>query len=342
MRIQAIALCSLFLLGGCSSPEPAAEHAAEPTAYLPGNRVLMHAHNCYPYEGRWADRMDRALSTGAPLVIEQDLIWFAGADGAHRSIVAHECPCTGEEPGLKEHFFERVRPIVENALADGDRSQWPLIYLHIDIKNNQPEHIAAIWELLGEYEDWLTTASRTADPAEIAPLDLKPVMVISEYRPEREEGFHDEVPVGEKLRVFGAVKPMEPDESLTKEQTAEWNVSTPPEKMIDGGKTNYRRWWNLSWHAIESGGAPGAGEWTPEDSARLDSIVDYGHSIGIWVRIYCLNGHDPEDKSNGWGRGYNFGSPEAVRLRWHAARDARVDFLATDQFEELAEILRQQ
>ena len=35
--------------------------------FLPGERVLMDAHNCYPYQSWWANRLERALGTGLPL-----------------------------------------------------------------------------------------------------------------------------------------------------------------------------------------------------------------------------------------------------------------------------------
>src|SRR5690349_16029178 len=101
----------------------------------PGSRVLLDAHNCYPYDGRWADRIDRALSTGTPLAIEQDLVWFQG-----RSLVAHENP-RGDEPTMKQYFFERIRPIVEKALRDNRRDDWPLITLNLDFKSEEPEHL---------------------------------------------------------------------------------------------------------------------------------------------------------------------------------------------------------
>ncbi|HUK33066.1 MAG TPA: hypothetical protein VLV86_04085, partial [Vicinamibacterales bacterium] len=60
-------------------------------AFEPGMRVVLDAHNCYPYHGRWRDRIDRALSTGTPLAIEQDLVWFLDpATGKGRSLVAHD------------------------------------------------------------------------------------------------------------------------------------------------------------------------------------------------------------------------------------------------------------
>ena len=35
------------------------------------------------------------------------------------------------EPLLRDHFFERIRPLVERALAEGDSSHWPLITLNL-------------------------------------------------------------------------------------------------------------------------------------------------------------------------------------------------------------------
>ena len=70
--------------------------------------MLLDAHNAYPYQGQWADRIDRALATGTPLAIEQDLVWHPSA----HSIVSHGEPFTGQEPTLRD-FFERIRPIVD-------------------------------------------------------------------------------------------------------------------------------------------------------------------------------------------------------------------------------------
>ena len=44
---------------------------------------------------------------------------------------------------------------------------------------------------------------------------------------------------------------------------------------------------------------------------------------------------------NGWFHGYNFGSIEAARIRWRAAIQAHVDYLASDQYELLGEEIRQ-
>ena len=80
--------------------------------FLNHNRPVLDAHNCYPYKGEWKDRIDRALTTGFPVAIEQDLAWANG-----HPVVTHEAKTNGTEPALRDYFFERVRPIVEKALG---------------------------------------------------------------------------------------------------------------------------------------------------------------------------------------------------------------------------------
>ena len=96
----------------------------------------MDAHNCYPYFGWWADRIDRALSAGTPLAIEQDLFWYTNPrTGQGRSLVTHGAPSDGNEPNMRDYFFERVRPIVEGALhataMKGDAANNPRRQVHL-------------------------------------------------------------------------------------------------------------------------------------------------------------------------------------------------------------------
>src|ERR1700742_1177310 len=87
----------------------------------PGSRTVMDAHNCYPYFEWWDDRIDRALSAGTPLAIEQDLAWHTDQKtGRSWSVVTHGMPTEGNEPTMEQYFFERVRPIVEKALKSGN------------------------------------------------------------------------------------------------------------------------------------------------------------------------------------------------------------------------------
>lgn len=281
-----------------------------PHGFEPGQRVLLDAHNAYPYQDRWGDRIDRALAAGVPIAIEQDLVWTGG-----RSIVSHGAPFTGNEPALETHFFERIRPIVEQALREGHRAAWPLITLNLDLKTDEPEHHRALWKTLRKYESWLTTApSGTA----VSPFTLAPVLVLTGSNDEQEKSFGALARESGRLLLFGAAR----------------MANGEPE-----ARTNYRRWWNLPWKAVEPEGQPAAGEWTHDDDSRLRAIVKRAHERNLWIRFYTLNGHDRADESGGWSPGYNFGSIDASRLRWDAAIRARVDFIATDQYEEFAQRL---
>ena len=88
------------------------------------------------------------------------------------------------------------------------------------------------------------------------------------------------------------------------------------------------------------GGAPRAGDWTEADNKRLRTLVDHGHAMGYWVRLYALDGFAPAE-DQGWGMSHNFGSREAVVLRWKAANSAGVNFIPTNQYEALATYLKQ-
>jgi hypothetical protein len=67
--------------------------------------------------------------------------------------------------------------------------------------------------------------------------------------------------------------------------------------------------------------------------------VDHAHRLGFWIRFYTLDGFSAAE-NRGWDQGYNFGSNEAVSVRWNAAIAAGVDLIATDQFEDLAATLK--
>ena len=301
-----IAVVAMEILVGGQSP-----------AFLPGQRALLDAHNCYPYEGRWADRVDRALSAGAPVGIENDLIWDNSNPAAPRIVVAHGGRARGDEPSLRDYFFEKVRPAVEQALKQGNQNQWPLFTLNInDLRSDDPAFFMALGKFMGEYESWLCTAPKTADLGQVAPLDVKPVLVLTSDGAQQVKAFYEDVPLGGRLRLFASGRP-------------------------DRNADNFRRWLNYPWKEVEPEGQSQAGDWSPADAARLKSLVDNAHKRGYWLRFYTLNGHRPTDiVLRGWTSSYNFGSLEAVTIRWRAARDAGVDFIASDQYEEGANVLR--
>ncbi len=297
---------------------------------VPGSRSVMDAHNCYPYYEWWYDRIDRALSAGTPLAIEQDLYWYTDPKtGESRSLVAHGAPVSGDEPSMDHYFFDRVRPIVEQALMEGNHGNWPLITLNLDLKTEEPAHLHAIWALLSKYQDWLTTAAKTSDPASVQPLTVRPILVLTGESDAQQAVFYNEVPVGGRLLVFGAA------------HTDTENPMAAPEVLEPAPATNYRRWWNNPWKVVEEGGQQRAGDWTAADDARLRSLVRHAHAHGLWIRFYTLDGATQKEEScNGWFRGYNFGSLPAAEERWRAAQQAGVDYIASDQYELLGKLLR--
>lgn len=303
-------------------------------AFLNHGKPVLDAHNCYPYEGRWTDRIDRALQSGRPVGIEQDLAWLVDSGGNGRLVVSHTSKTNGSEPTLKAHFFERIRPIVERALGENNRSQWPLIILHFDVKDNRPELHRAVWDLLGQYRDWITTAEKTSDPSVLAPFDPKPLLVLTEDNDAQEEVFFNQVPVGTRLRLFGSAHTGKLPGSTNNEK-ARAAATLPPEGLLTEKPTNYRRWWNNSWWEVEEGGQRAAGDWTAADDQRLRALVNRAHQLGFWIRFYTLDGFSAAD-NRGWDEGYNFGSRDAVLARWNAAMAAGVDLIATDQYEDLA------
>src|SRR5580700_3535990 len=324
MRISIYCLASAGLLCAQSGPSDFLNH----------NRPVLDAHNCYPYDGKWTDRIDRALKTGFPVGIEQDIAWAVDpVTGKGRPVVTHTPKTTGSEPTLREHFFEHVRPIIEKALADNDRAHWPIIVLHFDFKSLDPTLLRAVWDLLGEYRGWITTAPQTSDPSQLAPFDAKPLLVLTEDADIQEQVFFREIPKGVRLRVFGSAQTAKIN-ATSREERQHLAATLPPDQLLIGKPTNYRRWWNNSWDEVEEGGQTKAGEWTPASAARLRALVDHAHRLGYWIRFYTLDGFAAAD-NKGWGAGYNFGTHERAEARWKAALDAGVNLIATDQYEDL-------
>lgn len=291
----------------------------------PGSRSMMDAHNCYPYFEWWSDRIDRALSAGTPLAIEQDLGWYTNPrTGKSWSVVTHGDPPTGHEPTMEQYFFVRVRPIAEKALREGNHGDWPLITLNLDFKDNKPEHIAAVLELLRKYQSWITSAPKGASIDAVQPLNVKPILVLTGESDAQQTVFYDQLKPDDRVLAFGAI------------HTAGKDPQASPEVLDPKPANNYRRWWNNAWNVVEAGGQPHAGEWTQAKMLRLRSLVERAHASGLWIRFYTLDGAaEPELSCHGWFHGYNFGSLDAARIRWDAAIAAGVDYIASDQYELL-------
>ncbi len=299
--------------------------------YEPGDRSLLSAHNCYPYHGMWADRIDIALGTGYPISIEQDLCWVE-ADSEFHSVVAHNGPFDGTEPSLEKYFFERVRDDVESALQraqsdPSERQHWPMIVLDLDVKDDTLEHAQEIHKVLIKYESWLTFATRVESIEDRQALHVGPVMVLISGSDHQQYVFHDQIEVGQRVIAFGRAK-IQRSEEIAYHQLA-------PELMVSKPADNFRRWWNNSWHAVEEGGARRAGLWEAHERQRLESLVEHAHRLGYFIRFYTINGHSKAQGALlGSGSGYNTGSLDAARERWIAQIEAGVDLIATDQYAE--------
>lgn len=296
----------------------------------PGARSVMDAHNCYPYFEWWSDRIDRALSAGTPLAIEQDLGWYTDPrTGKSWSVVTHSDVPSGHEPTMDQYFFARVRPIVEKALAEGNHGEWPLITLNLDFKDNKPAHIAAVLALLRKYQSWITSARKGDSIDTVEPLEAKPILVLTGESDAQQAVFYDQLQPGQRVLAFGAI------------HTAMKDPHSAANIIDDVKANNYRRWWNNAWNVVEHGGQQNAGQWSDEKMARLRSLVARAHANGLWIRFYTLDGATEKELScNGWFRSYDFGSLEAARIRWRAARAAGVDYIASDQYELLAQELK--
>jgi hypothetical protein len=301
---------------------PAQRRAVDEPRYAAGQRVLLDAHNCYNH-----DELDRVLRIGTPIAIEQDLVWHQG-----RSVVSHGGEDVPTSPDFETYFFQKVKPVMEEALAGNRRADWPLITLNLDFKTNEPEHHAFVLALLRKYERWLTTAVRTSTPGVPAALRTGPMLVLTGSNDVQQVSFHDNVGIGETLLLFGAISGARVPGATADERAANY-AALSAEQAIPVSVTNYRRWVNFPWAVVEAGGQGKAGDWTAADNARLSALVARAHAMNLWIRFYTLNGED--DKPAG---GYNFGSSAAVLSRWKAGIAAKVDFLATDQYEQLAQV----
>jgi hypothetical protein len=321
----AVALCLLSNGGLAQASAPASG------GFGPGQRVLLDAHNAYPQNDRWTDRIDRALSTGLPVAIEQDLFWARDrTTGRLEVVVAHDSSELDRAPTLEAYFFEKVRPIMERALAERRHDTWPLVVLNLDFKRNDAPLLDAVYTLLGKYEAWLTTAPRTATPEVAEPLSVGPLLVLSGSSAAQRARFHDAVPLGQRLRAFGAIPSVAAPGASAEERAANLQ-RMPAERLIAPKASNYARWVNFPWLAVEAGGQQRAGDWDAADAARLDALVRRAHAQNLWIRFYTLDGF--LNDGDGLTKSYDFGSDAAVKLRWRAAIEARVDFIASDHYE---------
>jgi len=298
--------------------------------FVPGARTIIDAHNCYPYNGQWADRIDRALATGTPIGIEQDLVWYRDANaGASHSVLSHDLHPRGDEPTLESYFFTKIKPIIESELKHPHPETWPIITLNLDFKTTEVEHLRAIRDVLEQHKKWLTTATKTATSIPLQPLHKAPVLVFVGPSSAEEKVFYQEVAVGAPLLAFGGVHVLANDNT------------TQVDELESMPADNFHRWWNNPWTVVEAGGASKAGPWSEQAEQRLRSLIEHAHRQHLWIRFYTIDGETAEvAKANGWFDTYNFRSVDEARKRIAALAHYRADWIATDQYESAKSIVR--
>ena len=169
-----------------------------------------------------------------------------------------------------------------------------------------------------------------------------PMMVLVEDKRtdnNKQEFFYDRVKVGGKIRVFGTATKL--DDNPKKLARAEKNAAMPtlnPEELMTTKADNYHRWFGTDWGFIERVGKDSQ-PWGPEAGARLKKFVTLAHSRGYLISFYSVNGFS-ESENQGWTDEFNFGSRSNAEVRWKAARAAGADLIATDQYEDLARVLK--
>ena len=122
------AIVALVVLGGLASIGVIGGTQAE-SGLTPGTRVLLDAHNAYPYDVAHADRLPRALSTGIPIAIEQDLVWYRDLVLECRVCCIARAADDRPRTIARRVFFSTIRPIIEKALRENRRETWPVITL---------------------------------------------------------------------------------------------------------------------------------------------------------------------------------------------------------------------
>jgi hypothetical protein len=113
-------------------------------------------------------RIERALSAGFPVGIEQDLTWYVDPVSKQgRAVVAHN-----DKTGWLRAFTARL--LLRACAADRRESshgesagEMAVIVLHFDFKSNPAGIASRDLGFTGEYQAWITTAEKTADTHEL-------------------------------------------------------------------------------------------------------------------------------------------------------------------------------
>ena len=62
---------------------------------------------------------------------------------------------------MATYFSPTIKPIMDKTLRAGDKANWPLVTLCLDIKSDPPKHLEYISHLLDQDDAWLTKSPKT-------------------------------------------------------------------------------------------------------------------------------------------------------------------------------------
>ena len=191
--------------------------------------------------------------------------------------------------------------------------------LTIDWKTSKPEAVAEFKEFLDTHADWFSSAPK----AEVSPITTRKLTVCFTGSEAAKDAYDALIPEGGVYRAFrdrviGQGGKFEPDVAA----------------YVPTKANAYHRFMTFHWGVVEEGGPALAGDWTETDASRLSALMKRVHDQGFRARFYCLNGHTGTLLS-----GYQFTNDAAAKTRWLAAVKAGVDWVASDEYHEIAEAL---
>jgi len=294
--LRALVCTSLFIQA--VSPAPAGDYPA---------RWFLNAHNCYPAEGRGADRLARARRAGIS-AIEIDLAW---SDARKRAVITHTAKLNGGEPLIDDYLLAPILPELRKMPVDR-----PGILVIFDFKDHEAGTVREVYDLLQRLRSLVTTCGKRGESPADSPMRWRPLTVLLSGDPQAIAAYEQMTPPGDAYLAMGN---REPPENKFRE-----NV----EDYFPQPATAFYRVFNFNWAHVEKTRNNEAGPFTPAKRARLDALVTAAHRKGYWSRAWTLNA-----TSQAWSPEDNFSSNDALLERWRAAAAAGLENIATDEYE---------
>ena len=139
--------------------------------------------------------------------------------------------------------FERVRPIVEQALKENKRATWPIIVVHFDFKSVQPEPSTPSGPAR-EYEGWITHRRADRRPQSFVEVRAQTPPSSSPEDADEQGGRSLSSRCPPARTACLRLRPHRRRSGRHLEAREHLLATLPPEKLLTTRPTNYRRWWN--------------------------------------------------------------------------------------------------